>query len=35
MYLVVELQKDGETLSNIPFVYSDYNQAMSKYHSLL
>lgn len=35
MYLVVELQKNGDTLSNIPFAYSDYNQAMSKYHSLL
>ena len=35
MYLVIELQKTGDTLSNIPFAYSDYNQAMSKYHYLL
>ncbi len=35
MYLVIELQKSGETLSNISFAYSDYNQAVSKYHALL
>lgn len=35
MYLVIELQKDGDTLANTPFAFSDLNQAKSKYHSLL
>ena len=35
MYLVIEMQKNGDVLSNIPFAYSDFNQAKSKYHAIL
>lgn len=35
MYLVIELQKDGDTLANVSFAFSDLNQAKAKYHQLL
>lgn len=35
MYIVIELQKAGETLSHIAFTFDDYNQALNKYHTIL
>lgn len=35
MYLVIELQKSGESLANICNAYADRGQAEQKYHSIL
>lgn len=35
MYLVIEMQCNGESIANIPFSYKDRLEAESKYHALL
>ena len=35
MYLVIELQKTGESLANICTAYSDQGQAEQAYHTIL
>lgn len=35
MYLVIELQKQGESLANICTAFSDQGQAEQKYHTIL
>ena len=35
MFLVMEIQRNGETVNNIVDSYTDENQAKSKYHLIL
>lgn len=35
MYLVIEMQKSGDTLSAINYAFNSQNEAESKYHALL
>lgn len=35
MFTVVELQRNGDTLTVLTDTYSDLNQAKSKYHTVL
>ena len=35
MYLVIEMQCNGETIANLPFAYKEKPEAESKYHALL
>ena len=35
MFIVIELQKSGDTLGHLEFVFTDYNQALNKYHTVL
>ena len=34
-YIVIELQKTGDTLADIEFAYTDYNKALEKYYKVL
>lgn len=35
MYIVIELQKTGDTLADLEFAYTDYNKALEKYYKVL
>ncbi len=35
MFIVIELQRTGETLAPLDFVFADYNKALEKYYKLL
>lgn len=35
MYIVIELQKTGDNLGHLEFVFTDYNQALNKYYTIL
>ena len=35
MFLVVELQRNDDTLGNVTFSYSGINEAKAKYHTIL
>lgn len=35
MYIVIELQKTGETLSNLSYAYDQRDAAEQKYHQIL
>lgn len=35
MYIVIELQKTGDTLADLEFTFTDYNQALNKYYTIL
>ena len=35
MYIVIELQKTGDNLGHLEFTFTDYNQALNKYHTVL
>ena len=35
MYLVIEMQCNGQTIANLAFAYDDRLEAESKYHALL
>lgn len=34
MYIVIELQKTGDTLADLEYAYKDYNKALEKYYKL-
>lgn len=34
-YIVIELQKTGDTLADLEYAYTDYNRVLEKYHKVL